>query len=179
MVVLVVATAADARRGDPGGRADGAVINLVLVPPVHVRTAEQALTDLRSALGRVVDGMSRDVGAPDWPPSSPEQTRALQDPLSRAREAVDRGSESVLLNPSARRVRSVPRRQREALTSLEYIVVDVRQMARTLSDAADEGPSLFVLGDRFRPQFADGALLTDLEQVVSTLERGPLHSARA
>jgi hypothetical protein len=211
-----------------------AVVNVVLVPPVHVRSAEQALTELRLAVGGVAEDMSRDVGAEDWPPSSPgwlDATRRLERPLSRAREAVDQGSESIRLNPRARRLRTVPQRQRQALTALEYIVVDLRQMARTLSEASDETSPSFVLADVFRPRFADAlhavagaltaygdeqapsdaaaaqqpveaarshvedlqrsvteaehhqvasliaesALAADLEQVVSSLERGPLH----
>lgn len=185
-------------------------------------------------MGDAVEVMSRDVGAEQWPPSSPQwlaDTRALERPLVRAREAVDQGSESIRLNPRARRLRTLPRRQRQALTALEYIVVDVRQMARTLSEAADEQSASYPLGEVFRPRFADAlhavagaltaygdeqappdaaaaqqpleaarsevdqlqqsiseashdrvasliaesALAADLEQVVSSLERGPLH----
>lgn len=150
------------------GALTAAAVNLVVLPPLYVRTADSALADLRTALGDVVDQMSRDVGG-QWPPDSPdwlERARAVNQPLEAARDAVEWGAESALLNPRGRRVRQVPRLQRQAISTLEHVTVSVRDLAATLEEAADPQDRVLHLNEVFRPEL--GRALRSLANALTS-----------
>ena len=132
-----------------------AVVNVVVIPPLQVGMAERALVRLRRRLGDLVDDMSAQVGglaagrtAVDRP--GPRARR----PLNEAREAVRTGDESTRFNPRGRRLRHVPPGQRKSFESLENVTLAVRDLATSLSEAADpEDPALH-LNEVFRPALA-------------------------
>jgi hypothetical protein len=134
-----------------------ATVNLLVVPPLHVRTAEQAISRLRRELGDVLDRMSSEVGSAGWPPERLRwsgDARRLEQILGTARDAVEAGSESVRWNVRARPVRALPESQRQAVIALERVTVGVREMGRLLTEAAAED-HLPHLNDLFRPRLAD------------------------
>lgn len=139
------------------GALAAAAVNLVVLPPLYVRTADSRLVELRAALGDVVDSMSRDIGRA-WPPESPdwlERARSVSPRLEAARQAVERGSESTVLNPRGRAVRERPRLQRQALSTLEHVTVSVRDLAGTLEEATDPQDAALGLDEAFRPLLAE------------------------
>jgi hypothetical protein len=150
------------------GALTAAAVNFIVLPPLYVRSAGQRLAEVRAALGDAVDAMSRDVGE-CWPPTSPDwlgDGTALDRPLAAAREAVERGSESLLLNPRGRRLKAAPNRQRQTLTGLERINVILRDVAGTLEQAADPDDQTLRLNDVFRPQLA--AVLRSLASALTS-----------
>ena len=148
------------------------LVNLLLVPPLYVQTAQEAVARLRSEIGDALDRMSSDVGADPWPPEHPRwarDARALTAVLGRAREAVDRGSESVHLNFRARRLRQRPRRHGNALLALEHVVVSVRELARILATTASGPEPEERLPAPFRRELTE--LLRTLASAVSSYGR--------
>jgi hypothetical protein len=141
------------------GVVTAALVNLVVVPPLHVRDADAAIRRLRAGLGDVVTRMADDVEdegddgsvlqVSDWS----SELALVDDHVQRARAAVDTGSESVRLNPRARPVRAVPEAQRQTLLALEHAAVGVREIGRVLGEAADEDQPLD-LEPQFRPRLA-------------------------
>lgn len=139
------------------GALTAAAVNLLVVPPLYVLTAESRLAQVRVELGDIVDAMSRGVGQ-QWPPESPgwlNRARGLSEQIQRARDAVERGSESTVLNPRGRTHRERPRRQRETLSTLEHVTVSVRDLAGTLEAAADHEDDVLRLNSSFRPHLAE------------------------
>lgn len=139
------------------GALTAAAINLLVVPPLYVLSAESHLAQLRTELGDIVDAMSRSLGE-QWPPESPDwlsRARGVSEQMHRARDAVERGSESTVLNPRGRPYRERPRHQRQTLSTLEHVTVSVRDLAGTLEAAADQGDDGLRLNDGFRPQLAE------------------------
>lgn len=139
------------------GALTAAAINLLVVPPLYVLTAESHLSQIRTELGEVVDSMSRSVGE-QWPPDSPDwldRARGVTEQMQRARAAVEEGSESTMFNPRGRRHRDRPVRQRQTLITLEHVTVSVRDLAGTLEAAADQEDDAQRLNDVFRPPLAE------------------------
>lgn len=149
------------------GALAAAVVNLLVVPPLEVRSAESAVSSLRSVLGDVLDQMSRDLGSDSWPDDDRPWADALDDVdarLRRARAAVDKGSESVRFNPRARPVRKRPHAQQQVLVVLEHVAVSVSELGRVITRAADDDRPVDLNG-RFRPRLADA--LHELAGAVS------------
>ncbi|MDK3255053.1 FUSC family protein [Blastococcus capsensis] len=133
-----------------------AAVNIAVIPPLQVGVAERALVTLRHRLGDLVDDMSAQVGG-EWPPEEQRwiaRARELDDPLRDAREAVQTGGESTRFNPRGRRFRHVPPGQRQSFESLENVTLAVRDLATSLSEAADPDDPALHLNELFRPALA-------------------------
>ena len=133
-----------------------AAVNVVVIPPLQVGMAERALVRLRQRLGDLVDDMSSQVGG-GWPPEDQRwiaRARELDRPLHEAREAVRTGDESTRFNPRGRRFRHVPPGQRTSFESLENVTLAVRDLATSLSEAADPDDPALHLNEVFRPALA-------------------------
>jgi hypothetical protein len=133
-----------------------AVVNVVVIPPLQVGAAERALVTLRRRLGDLVDDMSAQVGG-DWPPAEQDwiaRARELDGPLRDARDAVQTGDESTRFNPRGRRFRHIPPGQRQSFESLEFVTLAVRDLATSLSEAADPDDPALHLNELFRPALA-------------------------
>lgn len=171
----------------------GVLVNLTVLPPLHLRPAAESLQRLRADLAALLEDMAYSL-TQDWPPRRPTwltRARAMNEVLDQARRSVQRASESVQWNPRSwlqpRGLgdRRLPRRAVVALNGLEHIAAAVRSIARTLSDAAqgsqtsDEAEpkqaaeqqeaaggsySPLALQEDFRPAFAD--LLRRVAQLV-------------
>lgn len=170
----------------------GVIVNLTVLPPLHLRPAAESLQRLRADLAALLEDMAYSL-TQDWPPRRPTwltRARAMNEVLDQARRSVQRASESVQWNPRSwlhprdTRDHRLPRRAVVALNGLEHIAAAVRSIARTLSDAA-QGPatshetqpepkaeqdaaggsySPLALQEDFRPAFAD--LLRRVAQLV-------------
>lgn len=130
-----------------------AAVNIAVLPPLQVRPADRALSDLRHALGDLVDDIS--AGVDDgWPPERPAWLRRGRDMdgrIAAARTAVRHGRESTAFNPRGHQWRGVPQQQRESFLRLEQISVVVRDLAGTLEEAADPDRPGMTVDDGFRP----------------------------
>lgn len=119
----------------------GVIINLTVLPPLHLRPAAESLQRLREGLAALLEDMAYAL-TQDWPPRRPTwlaRARAMNEVLDQARRSVQRASESVQWNPRSwvgRGDHRMPRRAVVALNGLEHIAAAVRSIARTLSDAA-------------------------------------------
>ncbi len=95
------------------------------------------------------------AGPVDWL----HRAKDLEQPLRRARDAVQRGEESTVLNPRGVRAHAVSRDQRRTLVALEQVTLVVRDIAATLEEAADSDEGAFPWDEEFRSALAE-VLLT-------------------
>jgi hypothetical protein len=121
------------------------VVNAVLVPPVYVRPAGEAIYDM----ARVVKGAAADL-AEGWSGEDAyerlQEARELDREVGEAREAVRQAEDSLRLNPRRRLLAGDPSDQlREGMTTLEHSVILVRGICRSLVDldtiTGGKGPS--------------------------------------
>ena len=128
------------------GAVIGAGVNLLVMPPVHLRDGRQSIASIAGGVARLMhavatglrDDWDRDA-ARDWL----DRARRLDGYVRDARETVDRGRESLRLNPRAPadRVPVDTAAMSLAVDSLEHVAVQCRSIASTLLDtrsAADE-----------------------------------------
>lgn len=122
------------------GAAVGALVTLVVVPPLHVRDSGRAVRRLTEGQARLLREIAADLRAGAWPSGSAGRhllsARSLNQDLARAQEAVERIGDSVRLNPRARRARPAARLYRDELDALHHVQVQIRGIARTLADEA-------------------------------------------
>ena len=154
------------------GAGIGIAINAVVAPPVHLKSAAEAITDLAADIAHLLQDMGRDLSH-EWTLSDArewlERARNLTQPVHDARAAVRRAEESLRLNPRkweppaavtrsprsrqlVQKWRAPPHlfRRREALFALEHAAIQIRGIARSLTDAAErneeeldrQGPAL-------------------------------------
>ncbi len=140
------------------GAVIGACTNLLVMPPVHLRDGREAVAAVAGGVARllrsVADGVRgswSEVEAREWL----ERSRRLDSYVRDARETVDRGRESLRLNPRTRPDRlpvdgdSLSR----AVDSLEHVAVQCRSIATTLLDVALADTSR-APGEEFRRDYA-------------------------
>jgi hypothetical protein len=119
------------------GAGVGVLVNAVLVPPVYVRPAGEAIYELAEAMAGVLGGAAADL-AEGWSGEDAyerlQEARDLDAEVGEAREAVGRAEDSLRLNPR-RRLVGDPREELQAhLTALEHSVILVRGLCRSLVD---------------------------------------------
>ncbi|MGC9665466.1 FUSC family protein [Planosporangium sp. 12N6] len=119
------------------GAAVGVLVNLVIVPPLHVRPAGAAIGHLADRMARLLRGLAGDVRA-NWSRAAADhwltEARALGAEVARADRSLERAEQSARLNPRTGTVRQVQPLLRTALTGLEHGYVSLRNLCRALFD---------------------------------------------
>jgi uncharacterized membrane protein YgaE (UPF0421/DUF939 family) len=122
------------------GAVTGVALNAALGPPVYVRPAADAVSNLSNHLAGLLQAMGEEL-TEGW---SSERARGwvhqmgeLDRPLRSAEAALTRGEESLRLNPRRRRVLQGTLSLRAGLAALEHVAVQIRGICRDLADLAE------------------------------------------
>jgi hypothetical protein len=119
------------------GAGVGVVVNAVLVPPVYVRPAGEAIYELADDMARVLEGAAADL-AEGWSGEDAyerlQEARELDREVGEARGAVRQAEDSLRLNPRRRLVGDPSDELREAMSTLEHSVILIRGLCRSLVD---------------------------------------------
>jgi uncharacterized membrane protein YccC len=119
------------------GAAVGMVVNFAIAPPVHVRPAGVAISDVADRLAEFLHGLATEMRG-GWSRDAAErwltEARSLGPFLSRADQSLARAEQSALLNPRGDEVRDAQPRLRTALTALEHCYILMRTMCREIFD---------------------------------------------
>jgi Aromatic acid exporter family member 1 len=117
------------------GAGVGVVVNAVLVPPVYIRPAGDAIYELADDMARVLEGAADDL-AEGWSGEDAYdrllEARELDGEVREAGEAVGQAEDSLRLNPRRRMVGDPSDELRDGLTSLEHSAILVRGLCRSL-----------------------------------------------
>jgi uncharacterized membrane protein YgaE (UPF0421/DUF939 family) len=120
------------------GAATGLVSNLV-VAPLRVQPAEEAVDDLGRRLADLLDRMSADLADGSGPERTRDwvaQARVLTADFERVEQALGQAEESVRLNPRRALVVDPHVYLRRRLEALEHATLTIRGIARSLNDNA-------------------------------------------
>ena len=146
----------------------GVVVNLVVVPPLRVKKADDRLSRLRDALGEVLRAMSSSLAGRSFDPEAADRAAAdLEGTLVEVREEVDLADESRRYNPRGRRLqtpRDLGRRRLDALTGTADATRELAAALARLTAGPDVDTRL--PGDARR-------LLADAIETVSRLVTTP------
>ncbi|WP_326809021.1 aromatic acid exporter family protein [Streptomyces sp. NBC_01775] len=156
------------------GAGVGIGISMFVLPPLRYRTAASGVEEVSNATQTLLkdmadgldDGLPDSETAEDWL----HRARQLDDTLASAREAVEHGAESVVLNP--RRLlhpRSVPRSfagYRTLMESLGRAGEQIRSIAYGLLRVREQDPSVCPSADFLR---AYGELLATLSRAAGLI----------
>lgn len=122
------------------GAATGLVAGLVL-SPLRVQSAEEAIEELAGDLAALLDDMAEGLGddpshedAVGWL----DRARALGREVGRVDRALGTAEDSIRLNPRAAGLPHAPAALRTGLEALEHVVVSARGLARSLADGTRE-----------------------------------------
>ncbi|NLU67832.1 FUSC family protein [Streptomyces sp. HNM0574] len=128
------------------GAAVGVLSNLLLLPPMRYRDAEQGVRELASALHTLLcdmsEGLREGVPSSDTADDWVRRTAAMDGTARKARQAVEHGAESVSYNPRrllSRRHPTTFEGCRTAVECLERASEQVRSIARGVQHASDGG----------------------------------------
>ena len=167
------------------GAGVGVVVNAVLVPPVYVRPAGEAIYELADDMARVLEGAAADL-AEGWSGEDAYErlleARELDREAAEAREAVGQAEDSLRLNPRRRIVGDPSDELREGLSSLEHSAILVRGLCRSLveldnvTDGRGPNPALRAAIGRLLREIAD-AVRTFGEQVAASVPGPPPNQA--
>jgi hypothetical protein len=140
----------------------GAVVNLLVLPPVHLRSARRSVAEVALGVGRLLravgDGLRGEWGpedAQEWHDRASRLDRLVRE----ARATTDQGRESVRLNPRRQHVGPgvTTGDLSRAVDSLEHVAIQCRGITTTLRDLA-ESPRRPTA--RFLSTYADVLLAT-------------------
>ncbi|WP_144782917.1 FUSC family protein [Microbacterium sp. BH-3-3-3] len=146
----------------------GVVVNLVVVPPLRVKKADDRLSRLRDALGEVLRTMSSSLAGRSFDSEAADRAAAdLEGTLVEVREEVDLADESRRYNPRGRRLKTPRDLGRRRLDALTGTADATRELAAALARLT-EGPDVDTRlpGDVRR-------LLADAIETVSRLVTTP------
>ncbi len=156
------------------GAVIGAATNLLVLPPVHLRSSRDAIASIASGVARllrsVADGVRDEWGrdeAQDWL----ERARRLDKLVREARSTTEQGRESLRLNPRANpsALPIDPAALDRAVDSLEHVAVQCRSITATLLDAVTEDGGRLLTGD-FLSTYAE--VLIDVAVAFEALADG-------
>ena len=156
------------------GAVIGAATNLLVLPPVHLRSSRDAIASIASGVARllrsVADGVRDEWGhdeAQDWL----ERARRLDKLVREARSTTEQGRESLRLNPRANpsALPIDPAALERAVDSLEHVAVQCRSITATLLDAVTEDGVRLLTGD-FLSTYAE--VLIDVAVAFEALADG-------
>jgi uncharacterized membrane protein YccC len=120
------------------GAATGLVSNLV-VAPLRVQPAEEAVDDLGRRLADLLDQMSADLAEGHGPERTHVwlgRSRVITNEFERVAQALGQAEESVRLNPRSALIVDPRVYLRRRLESLEHATLTIRGIARSLNDSA-------------------------------------------
>lgn len=140
------------------GAVVGVVVSLV-APPLHLDDAARSVLGVRTKLADLLDAMGEGL-QDDWNAEDAarwtRELRALDQRTRASRSACEQSLESLRLNPRHRLHRHAHWPEFEpTLSSLERAVVQVRAVARSLSDAADDSERLTLPGREFLSRYGE------------------------
>lgn len=124
------------------GAVIGFVVNLVLVPPVALRPAHDAVDALGEEVAASLDRLADALESPQSAPQLEElmvTARLLRPMRDAAESALLAAEESLTLNPRGRRRREELARLQKALERFSPIVTQVLGMTRAVYDRYDDG----------------------------------------
>jgi hypothetical protein len=138
------------------GAAVGVCVSL-LVPPVYVQPAGDAIGELAEEIGQLLHSVAADI-AQGWTHEraldSLRRARGLEGAVGDARRALAEAEDSLRLNPR-RRAAHVPETLRSGLTALEYSLIHVRVTCRCMADRVYGVPGVNLPGPEVRRPLAD------------------------
>lgn len=158
------------------GVAVGLAVNLLLVPPLRVRPADQQLDRLRRDVADLLEAMAYDLQH-RWPPDRPRWAAdGMRSLTTQARDAVQQSRDSLRWNLRGRRWQRQAEQQAEVVERLEQIVLTVRALSALLLGTARQEPPGLLLGDDVRQLLADHLSVSadDLRGRPGTSRPGPL-----
>jgi hypothetical protein len=120
------------------GAATGLASNL-LVAPLKLQPAEEAVDDLGRGLADLLDQMSADLSGGRGPERAKDwvvRSRALTDEQERVERTLGEAEESVRLNPRGGLVADPRVYHRARIERLEHATLTIRGIARSLDDSA-------------------------------------------
>lgn len=138
----------------------GFVVNLVLLPPVRLRPADQQLRRLRQDLADVLQAMATDLRE-HWPPDQPGWDISVVQVLTAdARAAVRQAGDSLRWNLRGHRWREYGRSQQDVADRLEGVALAARTLSTLLLDASRQEEAGVQLSDEVRPLLAQHLTVT-------------------
>jgi uncharacterized membrane protein YccC len=170
------------------GAAIGVGVNFAIAPPVHVRPAGTAISDVADRLVEFLQGLATEMRG-GWSRDAADrwltEARSLGPFLSRADQSLARAEKSALLNPRGDEVREAQPRLRTALIALEHCYIVMRTLCREIFDRTFFLPSDLAAeayGPEARAALADvldcaAEAMSDVADVVAGT--GPVEPARA
>jgi hypothetical protein len=157
----------------------------VLVPPLYVRPAGDAVYELADDMARVLEGAAADL-AEGWSGEDAYErlleARDLDGEVGETREAISRAEDSLRLNPRRRLLGDPADELREAMSTLEHSVILVRGLCRSLVDldtvtgGRGPDPELRAAIGRLLGEVA-GAVRAFGEQVAASVPGPPANQA--
>ena len=119
------------------GAGVGVLVNALLVPPVYVRPAGEAIHGLAGDMAKVLTGAAADL-AEGWSGEDAYErlleARQLDGEVGETREAISRAEDSLRLNPRRRLVGDPSDELRDGMSTLEHSGILVRGIMRSLVD---------------------------------------------
>ncbi len=122
------------------GAGVGLIVNMLIVPPVLLAPAHLAVGRLAGAITSVLNGLADALSAPKTAQELGlllTEARKLRELRDAATEAVDRGEESLTLNPRRSNHRTMLEHDRQLLGKLTILVTRVIGMTRAVHDNYD------------------------------------------
>jgi uncharacterized membrane protein YgaE (UPF0421/DUF939 family) len=123
------------------GAAVGLIVNALIVPPVLLAPAKQAVADLAIACADALDRLADALRSEQTGTSLTDlltRARTLRPMRDKAAEAISQGQDSLMLNPRRSRHRDELEHQQALLERLQPIVTRTLGMTRTFHDHYDE-----------------------------------------
>jgi hypothetical protein len=167
------------------GAGVGVAVNAVLVPPVYLQPAGEAIYELADDMAGVLEGAAADL-AEGWSGRDAYErlleARELDGEVDEAREAVARAEDSLRLNPRRRLVGDPSEELRDGMTTLEHAVILVRGVCRslveldTVTGGRGPDPAMRAALARLLEEVAD-AVRTFGEQVAAGVPGPPPNQA--
>lgn len=157
------------------GAGVGLAVNAIVVAPVHVRPAGDALAELAGRLATLLRSIAGVVTDPVQVRTVEEwlfQSRELTTAAAAARVQVDQARESVSyttvgMPPGRAALRERARRQEVAAEAIEHAVIQVRGICRSLADAV-----AVVAPDEHGDQLVPSLLPTPFARVMRSAADG-------
>jgi len=115
------------------------VVNVVVIPPLNDRSAQEQIDHVNRRLGELMQDMAYEMRTP-WESQSEqdwiERSRSIDADIQHAWSLVRLASESATWNPRGRRHPSHAQGYGEVLTRLEEGVAHIRSMARQVRESS-------------------------------------------